>query len=202
VNLDLLVNSKTRFFAAASATSQALADVAVPGFGRAGASAETRGVSGKHRPGTGEGEYRSRRQDAFRPSGEVLDRGMVHKEQTADDLMLHEALKLAHGNPVQKQLDQLKATNPEAYGTALREINSFLNNSGAVTNSLVGLGNLFFPTDKAYFQFMGGVRKSLGHDIDFANQRDREAIGNALIKHIRERGGCDIAGYEISGCER
>jgi hypothetical protein len=39
--------------------------------------------------------------------------------------------------------------------------------------------------DKAYSRFLGGVRKSLGHDIDFANQKDREAIGNALVKHIR-----------------
>src|SRR5437867_2494618 len=39
---DLLINPKTRFFAAASASSQALAAVAVPVIGRAGASSETR----------------------------------------------------------------------------------------------------------------------------------------------------------------
>ena len=41
-NLDTLVGSKTRFFAAASAASQELADVAVPGFGAMAASPGTR----------------------------------------------------------------------------------------------------------------------------------------------------------------
>ncbi|GEM_PF-4605188 len=30
------------------------------------------------------------------------------------------------------------------------------------------------------------VRKQLGHEINFANQGDREAIGNALVKKARE----------------
>jgi hypothetical protein len=35
------------------------------------------------------------------------------------------------------------------------------------------------------------VRKKLGRNIDFSIQSDREAIGNALIEHIRLTGGCD-----------
>jgi RHS repeat-associated protein len=187
VNLDLLVHSKTRFFAAASATSQALANVAVPGLGRAGASADTAAFL----ESTGQALQRVNIEAAGKMlssqmSGEVLDRAMVHKEQ----------------NAVQKQLDAFKATNPEAYGTAIKEINSLLNSKGTATNFLGGLGSFVFPTDKAYFEFLGGVRKTLGHDINFANQKDREAIGNALIKRIRERGGCDVAGDEISGCPR
>ena len=90
---------------------------------------------------------------------------MVHREQTA----------------VQKQLDQLKGANAEGYGTAIKEINTLLNDTGAKTQGLVLGGNLLFSTDKAYSTFLGGVRKSLGHNIDFANQKDREAIGNALV---------------------
>jgi len=58
-------------------------------------------------------------------------------------------------------------------------------------------GNLLFSTDKAYSTFLGGVRKSLGHNIDFANQKDREAIGNALVQHIRN-GGCDVTRDKVT----
>jgi len=57
-----------------------------------------------------------------------------------------------------------------------------------------------FSTDKAYAGVLDGVRKDLGRDIDFSKQSDREAIGNALIKHIRQTGGCDVNGKKQSGC--
>ena len=58
-----------------------------------------------------------------------------------------------------------------------------------------------FGTDAAYQEVLEGVRKGLGRNIDFTKQSDREAIGNALIKHIREMGGCDVAGHKINGCK-
>jgi hypothetical protein len=47
---------------------------------------------------------------------------------------------------------------------------------------------------------VGHPRKSLEHDIDFANQQDREAIGNAVANHIRQTNGCDVAGDRAYGC--
>ena len=171
-NLDTLVGSKTRFFAAASAASQELADVAVPGFGAMAASPGTRAFL----ESTGQASEKVNLESAgqilsgqMTGSEEALDRSMVHREQTA----------------VQKQLDQLKGANAEGYGTAIKEINTLLNDMGAKTQGLVLGGNLLFSTDKAYSTFLGGVRKNLGHNIDFANQKDREAIGNALVQHIR-----------------
>lgn len=113
-------------------------------------------------------------------SPEVLDRAMVNKEQTE----------------VQYQLNTLKQANPQAYGTAIKEINTLLNGSSAASRSLIFGANVLFGTDKAYSTFLPGVRKGLGHDIDFSNQKDREAIGNALVKHIRE-GGCDVADDKV-----
>jgi hypothetical protein len=106
---------------------------------------------------------------------------MVHREQAE----------------VQKQLDQFKRANPEGYSTAIKEINSLLNDTGAKTQALVLGGNLLFSTDKAYATFLGGGRKSLGHDIDFANPKDHEAIGNALVQHIRN-GGCDVTRDKVT----
>ena len=183
-NLDTLVGSKTRFFAAASAASQELADVAVPGFGAMAASPGTRAFL----ESTGQALEKVNLESAgqilsgqMTGSEEALDRSMVHREQTA----------------VQKQLDQLKGANAEGYGTAIKEINTLLNDTGAKTQGLVLGGNLLFSTDKAYSTFLGEVRKSLGHNIDFANQKDREAIGNALVQHIRN-GGCDVTRDKVS----
>ena len=187
-NCDNMVHDKTRFFAAASAATQELADVAVPGLGRAGTSSETRAflestgqsllkvnteAVGQIMPGQMSG------------SGPELDAKMVHLEQTA----------------VQKGLDGLRRTDAGAYGAAINEINGLLNGKSSTTaNALGALGGLVLPTDKAYGQVLTGVRKILGHDINFANQKDREAIRNALVNHIRQTGGCDVAGDRANGC--
>ena len=186
---DGMVVDKTRFFAAASAATQALADVAVPGFGRAGTSEDTRTFL----ESTGQallkvnteavGQIMSGQMSG---SGPALDAKMVNLEQSA----------------VQKGLDGLKSANPSAYGTAIKEINGLLNgNSSTAANALKAIGGVLLPTDKAYAQVLGGVRKSLGHDINFANQKDREAIGLALVQHVRQTGGCDVAGDKASGCK-
>jgi hypothetical protein len=56
------------------------------------------------------------------------------------------------------------------------------------------------PADKACADVLADVRNSLGHDIDFANQQDREAIGNGPADHIRQTNGCDVAGDRAHGC--
>jgi hypothetical protein len=58
-----------------------------------------------------------------------------------------------------------------------------------------------FPTDAAFQGVLNGVRQDLGRNIDFSNQGDREAIGNALINYIRQTGGCDVNGPKQAGCE-
>lgn len=120
-------------------------------------------------------------------SGETLDGAMMHKEQTQ----------------VQKQLDAFQTVNPEGYGNAIKEINVLLNpgqRSGLQT-ALGGVDKVLFGTDKALDALLSGVKKSLGHDIDFAYQKDREARGKALVNHVRTTGGCDVSGDKVAGCK-
>jgi RHS repeat-associated protein len=183
-NFDALVHSKTRFFAAASAATQAMANVAVFGLGTAGTTSDTR----RFLESTGETLLQVNTEAVGKiisgqMSGPDLDAKMVHMEQTA----------------VQKGLDGLKGT--DAYGAVIKEINGLLNAKSTIpANALAALGGVFLPSDKAYAQVLAGVRESLGHDINFANQKDREAIGNALVKHIRETGGCVVTDDKAHGC--
>ena len=64
----------------------------------------------------------------------------------------------------------------------------------------LGVVGRLLTTDGPYGNVLAEVRKSLGHDINFANQKDREAIGNAIVNHIRQTGGCDVAGTRANGC--
>lgn len=36
--------------------------------------------------------------------------------------------------------------------------------------------------------------------FDLSKQSNREAIGNGLINHVRQTGGCDVNGERQSGC--
>jgi RHS repeat-associated protein len=186
-NFDNMVHDKTRFFAAASAATQELADVAVPGLGRAGTSPDTRAFlesTGQALLKVNTDAVSQIMSGQMSGSGPELDAKMVHLEQTA----------------VQKGLDALRGADAGTYNTAISQINGLLNGKSSLTaNALGALGSLV-GTDKAYAQVLSGVRKSLGHDINFANQKDREAIGNALVKHVRETGGCDVAGDKANGC--
>ena len=99
-------------------------------------------------------------------------------------------------------LDGFKQSNPDGYGAAIKEINALLNpdqRSGSETG-LGAIDKTLFGTDKAMDGILQGVEKGLGHDIDFGNQGDREALGNAVVNHIRTAGGCDITGNKSGGC--
>ena len=176
------VQSKTRFFAAANAVSQALADVAAwsPAVRMDGISAQTatflEGV-GEKLQGMNEAEAHMIASGGL--SGPGLDQQLVHNEQTA----------------VQGQLDSLRQSNPDAYKATISEINGALN-PGALGKEASSL----FPTDKAFQGVLDEVRKGLGRNIDFSKQGDREAIGNALIQHVRQTGGCDVNGKRQPGC--
>ena len=186
-SFDNMVHDKTRFFAAASAATQELADVAVPLFGRAGTSPDTRTFlesTGQALLKINTDAVSQITSGQISGSGPELDAKMVNIEQTA----------------VQKELVAFKARDAAAYGVAIAQINGLLNGKSSLTaNGLAALGRLV-GTDKAYAQVLGGVRKSLGHDINFENQKDREAIGLGLVKHVRETGGCDVAGDKANGC--
>jgi RHS repeat-associated protein len=184
-NFDGLVHNKTRFFAAASAATQAMANVAVPGLGSVGTSSETRAFL----ESTGAALLQVNTEAVGKiisgqMAGPDLDSKMVHLEQ----------------NAVQKQLDSLKQTDPTSYGNAVKEINTLSTRTAALAQCPGGGIQIVFGTDKAYGQVLADVRKSLGHDIDFANQKDREALGNALVNHVRQSGGCDVAGDKAAGC--
>jgi hypothetical protein len=112
-------------------------------------------------------------------SGSDLDERLVNMEQTR----------------VQDRLDGLREANPAQYQKTIEELN------GALNPGVLGqVGSSLFSTDRAYGAVLDGVRKDLGRDIDFSRQSDREAIGNALVKHIRQTGGCDVGGDKIAGC--
>jgi hypothetical protein len=54
--------------------------------------------------------------------------------------------------------------------------------------------------DAHYQGVLNGVRSSLGHDINFGNQKDREAVGNDLIRDLRNSGACTQTGSRIPTC--
>ena len=186
--LDRQLQDRTRFFAAASAATQELADVAVPVLGMAGTSASTRAFL----ESTGETLQAANTQAVLMintgllsGSGPELDSYLIHREQSV----------------VQQGLDDLHTQNPDAYNTAISELNGLLNGKSTMAANLLGaVGAARLETDGAYAQILGGVRQSLGRDINFGNQGDREAIGNALVQHIRQTGGCDVTGSGAAGC--
>jgi RHS repeat-associated protein len=173
------VQSQTRFFAAANAVSQALADVATPisGLFVSSKTASFLEGVGENLQKLNESEANAIQNGSL--SGPNLDQQMVHNEQTS----------------VQGQLDSFQQSDSSGYAKAIKEINGSLN--GMVTKGLEQLSG----TDRAYAGVLAGVRKDLGRNIDFSKQSDREAIGNALINHVRQTGGCDLNGNKQAGCK-
>lgn len=183
--IDARVSGQTRFFAAASAVSQALAnsDVGYGGF-ISRSFPQISGSTQQFLGAVGQDLLQMNRTAAAeiqsgKLSGPDLDARMVHMEQSK----------------VESSLKALEKKDPAAYKTLIAESNAGLNPTGATRT----LGNRF-PTDAAYLKVLDGVRKSLGRDINFSKQSDREAIGNALIQHIRQTGGCDVGGERLQGC--
>jgi len=92
-------------------------------------------------------------------------------------------------------LDQLQASDPSKYASVIADSNKALNATGARgrCKACSGLTRLR--------QGDRSSTKGLGGKIDFANQDHREAIGNAIIQHVRQTGGCDVAGTSLSNCK-
>ena len=96
-------------------------------------------------------------------SGTELDHQLVHNEQTV----------------VQGVSDDLQKSNPSAYGKSIVEINTALNWLAGKALQEVA------PSDRDHTGVLTGVRKDLGRNNAFANQGDRDAIRNALIRALR-----------------
>jgi hypothetical protein len=112
-------------------------------------------------------------------AGPDIDRQLVRREQ----------------NAVQAELSALLEADPAVYRQIVSNVNDLLNGRGGS-----GAGSMVFGTDRAYSRILDQVRSDLRRDIDFEKQSDREAIGNALIDHVRRTGGCDIVGSRIKSC--
>jgi RHS repeat-associated protein len=186
--IDAKASAQTRFFAAASATNQLLANLDVPVLSSsfvsssfvAGPSEQTKtflSTLGKDLEGINITIAASIKEGAL--GGPGLDAELVRTEQAK----------------VQESLDSLQKADRAGYEKVIGEINATLNPTGlgkfAVTR---------FGTDKAYSQILDAVRKDLGASIDFANQKHREAIGNKLIEHLRRSGGCDVTDNKVKKC--
>jgi uncharacterized protein RhaS with RHS repeats len=165
-HFDRQVSGSTRFFGAAAATVQFLANTDIPGSDMAnrllglGVSSEASGFLhdvSRSLYAMNAKTYASLRDGSL--SGENLDAKLVHKEQSA----------------VQAKLDALE---PEQKNRIIESINASFQD-----RSVAGLGS---DTDKSYIRVLDKVEVGLGRSIDFGKQSDREAIGNALIKDLRE----------------
>ncbi|MEO8397506.1 MAG: RHS repeat-associated core domain-containing protein, partial [Chloroflexota bacterium] len=154
---DPAISAHTRFFGAASLTTEALGSLDAFGAGLF-ASRDVRNflssVSVQLESGN-RSQLGAIRSGAL-GSGAAADARMVHFEQGI----------------VQQRLDALRETNPDLYGETISTVNSSLNGPAA-------------QVDRNYAGVLSTVRDQLGRNIDFGRRSDREAIGNALAREVR-----------------
>lgn len=178
-HFDRKAGNSTRFFGAAARTVEFLANTDMPlagVFGSVGFGVSGEANSFLHQVS---GALYSVNSKTFSEimsgtlSGKGLDSKLVHMEQTA----------------VQSMLDAL---SPDQRSRIVESINGSFS-----AKQLAGIGS---ASDQSYVRVLNKVENKLGRAIDFGNQLDREAIGNALIKDIRSTGGCSKTGTRISQC--
>ena len=172
---DSQVSERTRFFGAAAATVEYLANNDLPLLGNVisdraegflnSVSSNLASLNAQTFAGIRNGSI----------SGANLDRRLVHLEQSR----------------VQSMLNALPAADRAAI---IGSINAGFN------SSLRGMSGFGSSSDRQYNQVLNGVAKDLGRPIDFGRQSDREAIGNGLIKSLRDSGACTRTGSRISRC--
>ena len=178
--LDAKVRGHTRFFAAASAISQALANTDA-WFGNALVDPGTRtsllAVGGSL-------ELLNRHIAESIQNGSLsgpnLDAAIVHEEQTA----------------VQRSLDELKQSDSDAYNQMISDANGLLNPGDFAEV----IGRTLNASDDAMLGILDKVRRDLGTNIDFGDQTHREALGNAVIEYIRRNDKCFVGGELVPRC--
>jgi len=168
------IRSRTRFFAAASTVTNALASKDIP-FDNTSLSSETNNFSNNL----------SAKLEAFNlnqavaivtgklfnnSSKEANDRAFVRAEQTI----------------VQKALDSLRKADSHTFGKVVGEINGVLNGSDVR------------KTNPGFANILAKVKTELGRAIDFGNQGDRELIGNTTIEE--ERRACFASSAQKLRC--
>ncbi len=172
---DRQVSGKTRFFGAAAATVRYLANNDLPLVGNV---ISDRAEAFLNRVSSNLATLNAQTFAGIRNgsiSGANLDSKLVHLEQSR----------------VQSMLDALPASERAAI---VGSINAGFNSS---LRDISGFGS---SSDRQYNQVLNGVAKDLGRPIDFGRQSDREAIGNGLIKSIRDSGACTQTGSRIPTC--
>lgn len=172
---DRQVSDSTRFFGAAAATVEYLANNDIPIVGNVlsdqaeaflgNVSANLYSLNAAVFAQIQRGEL----------SGDGLDEKLVHMEQSK----------------VQAMLDALPGDERAAIVNSLNT---------AFNSSLRSVSNIASATDARYNRVISGVVRDLGRPIYFGNQSDREAIGHALIKDLRRSGACTTTGSRIPTC--
>ena len=95
---------------------------------------------------------------------------------------------------VQVELDKLRATDPKQYASVIATANNNLNSS---------FSSIAKVTDPIFARADADARKTLKRDIDFANQRDRELLGNDVAKELGGGGySCHVATGEDEICSK
>lgn len=161
--LDALHGHKTSFFAAAAVTNRALANLDYPFapifVGSVGS--EAKGFL----EGLGRGLYASnlRLVGDLGPDKAQNDHAFVRREQSI----------------VQRHLDAFQKRSPEAYKEAISKINS----------AMAGWPTLLRKFDPIFARAIDQVREANGGKFDFANERHRVALGDAVIRGVNDAEG-------------
>lgn len=171
----------TNFFAAAAAVSDNFGSFdlmfGVPRlFTSQNTRAHFRAINAKVR-GVNDRIASQMRSGTFRSRGsiEANDRALVNIEQSA----------------VQGYLDDLSASSPDQYNDLISNVNSLLNGDGGVGKGASGI------LDPRVAAAADRTREALGRDIDYANQSDREMLGNELVGFYRSQRSCNTAASRL-----
>jgi RHS repeat-associated protein len=177
---DSMFRGKTRFFGAASMTTAMLADLSMWPANLFVSSSTTRNfMAGLSRDLQAMNERAAYAIYNGTLGGAHLDARLVHSEQTS----------------VQQHLGAFAARDPSGYRSMIAEVNRLLIPRGAMAAAAST-----YSDDAHYQGVLSGVRRTLGRDIHFENQGDREAIGNALIKDLSNSNACTPTGSHIRSC--
>lgn len=168
IDSDPNVSSKTRFFGAAAIVTSALALPAPSGFmADLSSQLQKANLARLDQIRTGQLEMSA--------SVQKNDRDFIHFEQTI----------------VQKVLDGLEASDPDAYRNLIDTTNDRLNSERVA--SVAG------RTDPNFAQGLATAREKIGGDIDFANQQHREILGQS-IADVARKSSTVCTGTRLRAC--
>ena len=176
--MNAIYSNRTSFFAGAAIVNRALASLDYPGSRELGyAGPATR----RFLENVGRNLYKFNLQAAgnLGANNSLNDRSLVHQEQSF----------------VQRQLDNLRSANPQAYQQTVSQINQSLN-AGALS-----FGNLASGiTDRMFSRALSDTKAQFGGSFDFGSQQQREALGDRVIgEYVKSLPNC--TGSRILRCD-